>query len=193
MSHFNSKISFIFSKGIFVAIVIMQRKYKSSKKFILWSILPTMTSFVFCSLLSTIFTTLNSHICTEKQWEKIVETHSENMRLKSFYSNIYNTPGTQQKSTYHTVSQEVEANRQDAVQAVTKDDAIAVSEFGESIYTEYSTLDNTRTRFLRLTSRTTVRNFTACTENRVHARIFRRSENDYRLCFPRVQHCFGLQ
>lgn len=162
-----SMIFFVFAGGTLAAGMIMRRKYGSDTKFHRWA-WPPLTAFALLFLfLSMIFSVPNNHIGIENQWGRIIGIHSEGLRLKSPFSNIITIPGTQQESTYSAVPQEGEENRQDAVEAVTKDNALVDVDMtilwsldldlGRSIYREYRNLDNVRSRLLRPTARKVVR------------------------------------
>ena len=166
-----SMILFAIAGGLFAAGRIMRTRYESDIRMHRY-ISPVIALLAILFLmLSMIFSVPNNHIGIENQWGKVIATHSEGLRLKSPFSNIINLPGTQQESTYSKVPQEGEKNRQDAIEAVTRDNAIVDIDMsvlwsldlnlGGSIYREYRSIDNIRTRLLRPTSRKVVRDCVA--------------------------------
>lgn len=157
-----SMISFVVAGSILVAGMIRRRKYGSDTKFHWWSS-PSITAFAILFLfLSMIFSVPNNHIGIEDQWGEVIGIHSEGLNLKSPFSNIIIIPGIQQELTYSAVQQEGEENRQDPMEAVTRDNALVDVDMtilwsldlnlAKSIYRDYRNLDNVRTRLLRPTA-----------------------------------------
>ena len=159
-----SMILFAVAGAALVSGIIMRRKYGNDTKFHLWAWLPITAFAILLLFISMIFSVPKNHIGVEDQWGEVIEIHSEGLNLKSPFSNIIIIPGTQQELTYSAVQQEQEGeeNRQDPMEAVTRDNALVDVDMtilwsldlnlAKSIYREYRNLDNVRTKLLRPTT-----------------------------------------
>ena len=134
--------------------------------FTLVAVLPTIVGGILL-LFSAVFTVPNNHAGVEVLFGRITAAHSEGLHLKNPLSSVYNIPGLQQESTYSASAGEGEVRGNDALEAVTADQArvdidatilwsLDLSE-AQYIFREYRTLSQVRTRLLRPTARDNVR------------------------------------
>ena len=138
--------------------------------FTLAASLPTVAGALML-VFSAVFTVPNNHAGVEVLFGRITAAHSEGIHLKNPLSSVYNIPGLQQESTYSASAGEGEVRGNDALEAVTADQArvdidatilwsLDLSE-AQYIFREYRTLDQVRARLLRPTARDNVRDCVA--------------------------------